>query len=214
MLRKLRARITYANVVATLALFVAVGTGGAYAANTVFSTDIVDGEVKSVDIGNGEVNSADVKDQSLTTFDVSTFLGADIVDGTLTGADIQNGSLNALDIANGGVDTLNIADNDVRSQDITNLNLNDEDVGQDTFVDFTGTIGTVPAQGCVNKLVAGVNSFNDHLLLTPARDAAPQLSYTPIYFNDGTMDIRACNPTTAAIDDGTTHFNLLVFDAN
>jgi hypothetical protein len=55
-----------------------LGTGGAYAANTVRSTDIVD----------GQVNSADVKDQSLTTFDVSTFLGADIVDGSLTGHDV------------------------------------------------------------------------------------------------------------------------------
>ena len=57
------------NVVAFLALFVALGTGGAYAANTIASTDIIDGEVKS----------ADVKDESLTTFDVSTFLGADVV---------------------------------------------------------------------------------------------------------------------------------------
>jgi hypothetical protein len=94
MLRKLRSRITYANVVATLALFVAVGTGGAYAANTVFSSDIVDGEVKSVDIGDGEIKSADVKDQSLTTFDVSTFLGADVVDNTLTGADVDESTLN------------------------------------------------------------------------------------------------------------------------
>ena len=38
-----------------MALFVALG-GSAYAVNTVFSSDIVDGQVKSVDIGNGEVN--------------------------------------------------------------------------------------------------------------------------------------------------------------
>jgi hypothetical protein len=56
--------------------------------NTVNSSDITDGQVKSVDIGNGEVNSADVKDESLTTFDVSTFIGADIVDGTLKDEDI------------------------------------------------------------------------------------------------------------------------------
>jgi hypothetical protein len=94
MLRKLRSRITYANVVATLALFVAVGTGGAYAANTVFSSDIVNGEVKSVDIGDNEINSADVKDQTLNTFDVHTFLGVDVVDNTLTGADVDESTLN------------------------------------------------------------------------------------------------------------------------
>jgi hypothetical protein len=92
MLRALRPRSVY-DVFALVALVVAVGGTSAYAANTVFSSDIVDGEVKSVDIGNGEVNSADVKDQSLTTFDVSTFLGADVVDNTLTGADINESSL-------------------------------------------------------------------------------------------------------------------------
>jgi hypothetical protein len=82
------------NVVAYLALFVALGGTSAYAANTVFSADIVDGEVKSVDVGDGEIKSADVKDQSLTTFDVSTFLGADVVDNTLTGDDIDESTLN------------------------------------------------------------------------------------------------------------------------
>jgi hypothetical protein len=91
MLRKLRSRLTYANVMSTIACFGVLATGTAYAANTVFSSDIVD----------GQVNSADVKDQSLTTFDVSTFLGADVVDGTLTGADIGNGSLNDEDVGQG-----------------------------------------------------------------------------------------------------------------
>ena len=55
MLRKLCQRLTYANVVASMALFVAFG-GTAYAVNTVRSTDIVDGEVKSVDVGNGDIS--------------------------------------------------------------------------------------------------------------------------------------------------------------
>lgn len=38
------------NVLAILALTVAHGTGGAYAANTIRSSDIVDGEVGSADI--------------------------------------------------------------------------------------------------------------------------------------------------------------------
>jgi hypothetical protein len=78
------------NVVAYLALFVALGGTSAYAANTVFSTDIVDGQVKSVDIGDGEIGSADVKDNSINTFDVHSFLGVDIVDGTITGADLAS----------------------------------------------------------------------------------------------------------------------------
>jgi hypothetical protein len=99
MLARLARKLTYANVVATLALIIAVGGTTAYAANTINSTDIVDGQVKSVDVGDNEVKSADVKDESLTTFDVSTFLGADVVDGTLTGDDIKDGSINDKDLA-------------------------------------------------------------------------------------------------------------------
>ncbi len=51
-MRKIHSRLTYANIVATLALVVAVAGGTAYAANTVFSSDIVDGEVKTADVRN------------------------------------------------------------------------------------------------------------------------------------------------------------------
>ena len=50
MLASLRTRFTFANVCSFLALLIALGTGSAYAANTMFSTDIVDGEVKAADI--------------------------------------------------------------------------------------------------------------------------------------------------------------------
>ena len=42
----------YANVTATMALIVALG-GTAYAANTIRSGDIANGQVKSADIGTG-----------------------------------------------------------------------------------------------------------------------------------------------------------------
>ena len=51
MASRLRRSLTFANVCSFLALTIALGTGSAYAANTVFSTDIVDGEVKTADIG-------------------------------------------------------------------------------------------------------------------------------------------------------------------
>jgi hypothetical protein len=82
MLRKL-SRHMRQNAVAWLALFVALGGTGAYAANTIRSSDIVD----------NEVNSADVKDQSLNTFDVHSFIGEDVIDNTLTGADINESTL-------------------------------------------------------------------------------------------------------------------------
>ena len=46
-MRRIRSHLTYANVMATLAFAIAVAGGTAYAANTVFSCDIVNGEVKT-----------------------------------------------------------------------------------------------------------------------------------------------------------------------
>jgi len=77
MLAKLRRKLTYANVASTLALVLALSGGVAYAANTIYSTDIVDGQVKKADIGANAVNSAKVGDNSLT--------GTDILESTLAG---------------------------------------------------------------------------------------------------------------------------------
>ena len=78
-MRGLRSHLTYANVASTIALVIAVGGGAAYAADTIFSTDIVNGEVKSVDIGNNQVLPVDVRDD-------------DRPGGGLTGADIADQS--------------------------------------------------------------------------------------------------------------------------
>ena len=48
-------RPTYANITSTLALVVALGTGGAYAAGKVTSKDIVDGQVKAADLHRNSV---------------------------------------------------------------------------------------------------------------------------------------------------------------
>jgi hypothetical protein len=107
-MRKLRSRLTYANVTATLALVIAVAGGTAYAANTITSTDIVNGQVKSVDIGNNQVQGIDVKFDSLDgTRIADESIGTDDVgDGSLTGDDVNDGTLTGVDIApQSGVET-------------------------------------------------------------------------------------------------------------
>ncbi len=71
---RIGARVTYANVVSTLALFLAVGGGTAIAlsgSNSVFSDDIAPHQVRSGDIAPGAVGSGKVEDGSLTGEDVS-----------------------------------------------------------------------------------------------------------------------------------------------
>jgi Collagen triple helix repeat (20 copies) len=70
---QIRSSFTYANVMATLAVFVALG-GGAYAAttlpkNSVKSKQIANGQVKPADIAANAVNSAKVADFSLLAQD-------------------------------------------------------------------------------------------------------------------------------------------------
>ena len=52
--------------------FIASAELRAYAANTVFSTDIVDGEVKTADIGNGQVTALKIKDGEVKAAEIAT----------------------------------------------------------------------------------------------------------------------------------------------
>lgn len=77
----------YANVTSTLALVVALGGTGAYAANTIGSTDIRSGAVRSSDIGTGQVRSADLATSAVTS--------AKVRNGTLSRLDFKAGELPA-----------------------------------------------------------------------------------------------------------------------
>jgi hypothetical protein len=71
--------LSYTNVTATIALFVALG-GTSYAAAT----------LSGADVRNGSVTGADLKSESVK--------GRDVDNGTLTGSDIRSGSLTASDV--------------------------------------------------------------------------------------------------------------------
>jgi hypothetical protein len=217
MLRQLRPRSIY-DVMAAIACFGVLAGGTAYAADTIRSTDIVDGEVKSADVANQDLTGGDIKDNSISSFDVASLVGDDIVDSTVTSADIKNDSLTRFDIGQGGVDNYNVLDNTLTGQDVQNGGLNDEDIAQPggTFVNFLGSIGVVAARSCVDRRVSGVGDAGDHVLLEPNWDGSdPNLSYGVEYSTsqNGDIFIHVCNPTNANIDDSFTRFNLLVIDA-
>jgi hypothetical protein len=100
-MRPLRRHLTFANVISCIALFVALATGGAYAAGTIFSSDIADGEVKSVDIGDDEIRARDVLNEALGSGEVlnNSLRGADIAPDSLGGADIQESTLTEVPVA-------------------------------------------------------------------------------------------------------------------
>ena len=68
--RRVRSRLTYANIMSSFAAFLALGGGAAWAAN--------------------EFTGRNIKDETLTGADVK---GTGTVNGTLTTGDVKNGSL-------------------------------------------------------------------------------------------------------------------------
>ena len=73
----MRNRLTYANVMSTLAVVLVVAGGTAYAANTIGSSDVIDNSLQSVDLKNNDVRGADVRTDSLTGADIANQSGVD-----------------------------------------------------------------------------------------------------------------------------------------
>jgi len=91
MLRRFRPRITYANVVSTIALGLAIGGGTAYAATKIGSGNIRYHAVTASKIANNAVTTSKVNDNALTS--------ADIRNNSITATDVRNGTLLAADFA-------------------------------------------------------------------------------------------------------------------
>ena len=70
MLRRLRTYATFSNVVAMLALFMALG-GTSYAALKIGSKQIRNNSVKSVDLRNNGIKSRDIRDATITGKDIA-----------------------------------------------------------------------------------------------------------------------------------------------
>ena len=120
----MRKPLTYANVMATLAVFIALG-GTAYAVNTVGSSDVINESLLSQDIKNGEVKVADIGQQAVAT--------DELANGQVKAADIGDGEVKSAEIANGQVLSADIRAGEVRSANVANDNLTGGDVAQNAL---------------------------------------------------------------------------------
>jgi hypothetical protein len=84
--------LTYTNVIATVALFVALG-GSSYAALTITGGNIRNGTLTGTDLKDGSVTSRDA--------DNGTITGSDLKDGSVTSTDVEDESLRATDVKAG-----------------------------------------------------------------------------------------------------------------
>jgi hypothetical protein len=153
------------NIIGYLALFFAL-TGSAVAldgSNTVFSDDIVNGEVKAADIGTGEVGPADLLDGGVHAADLAANsvdnskiatdavlndeIGTDavntdeIVNNSIRSGDVRNGTLIGDDVQDGGLTGADVADDSLTNTDLTSAFGRDE-----------ATFQTIPGDGSSAEL--------------------------------------------------------------
>jgi hypothetical protein len=110
----IRSHLTYANVMATIAVFLVLSGGTAVAltgSNTVFSDDIVNGEVKVADIGQAAVATDEIANGQVKTADIAPdqVRSSKVLDDNLTGADVAANSLKGADIDESTLDVGNAA---------------------------------------------------------------------------------------------------------
>jgi hypothetical protein len=112
MVRRIRAHLTYANVMSTIAVLFAIGGASAYAAshlpnNSVTSKTIKNGQVKTKDIHNNAVTAAKIAKGAVT--------GPKIAAGAVGTGQLAAGAVTTGQIANNAVSTGQIANNAVTS---------------------------------------------------------------------------------------------------
>lgn len=96
-MKRLDSRLTYANVVATICLFLLVGGGAAFAASKLAKNSVGNKQLKK-----NAVTTAKIKDGAVTTAKLANGAvnGDKVADNSLTGADINQATLSSVRASN------------------------------------------------------------------------------------------------------------------
>jgi hypothetical protein len=192
--------------IGVIALFVALGGTAVANHEQIFSSDIVNGEVKEADVGNAAVASAEVKNESLVADDLAReSLGSGrIIDGSLTSADVKNDTLTFVDLAPNSIGTGRIIDGSLTGVDVANNSLKGADIDEATLdigdaarayarvdaFNCTGTPGTcTPEQ---SKRISSVTrtSTGSYCVTAPGIDS----NVTPAAVTVDSLAVNEFNP--------------------
>jgi hypothetical protein len=153
MRQRIRSHLTYANVMATIAVFFVLSGGTAVAlngANTVFSDDIVNGEVKNADIGSNAVGSGKIVDGGVGSPDIldQSVQGTDILDGTVTNNDLRKNAVSSGKIIDGQVLTEDVGGSAVTGDKVQDGALTGADVVESSLgIVPTAQVGIIGGVG-------------------------------------------------------------------
>lgn len=153
----IRSKLSFANVVSCIALFVALG-GSSYAALRVGTKQIVNGGVTSEDLRNNDVAGRDIRK--------STVRGTDVRDNDLQGRDVRQNTLEGADVLESSLGTVPSATSAEQATDAQTLGgkLPAAFLGSDKLV----TTGLVKAAHGETKPIVSSGPFTWKLACTEA----------------------------------------------
>jgi hypothetical protein len=150
----LRNMLTYGNITATIAVFLAM-SGVATAItlapkNSVTSASIKDGEVRTPDLRGAAVTGTKIAANSVGSGKVvnGSLQGADVRDDSLQSSDLVTGSVGTSEIADDAVTRTKIPEGEVTSSEIANYSIGSNDLNGNT-------IGALQVKDLVTATSAG-----------------------------------------------------------
>ena len=223
-LRSLRTRLTYANVMSTVAVVAMLSTGTAYAAGRIGSADVIDNSLRTVDMRDGTLTGADIGLDKVGSADVAGLQGGDVADGSLRGDDIEDDSINSPDVF--GINGGDITNDSVGPDDVTSLTgvdlidgsldgseLGDGSVGSDEVTNGSLGFDDLSASAKAQLLpaayfdsgLAQVNTGETGERATVFSETAPAGMYVVVVAG------QAYNAATASTSTTNAGFNCVVF---
>jgi hypothetical protein len=232
MRQRLRSKLTYANVTATLALFLVLSGGTAVAlngSNTVFSDDIVNGEVKVADVGQGAVATDEIANGQVKAADIgdSEVMTAEIANGQVKNADIGAGEVRSGNVANDNLTGGDVAGNSLKGADIDESTLDIGDAARAyarlSPSSCTGTPGTCGAFGptkgisSVSRTSTGAYCITAPGISSDQTPAAVTVDWSSTFDPEGNASAMyrasGCGPTAEDFEVVTERQPVIAVDA-
>lgn len=185
-MKQIRKRLTYANVVSSICLFLLLGGGAAFAASKLAKNTVGANQIKK-----NAVTAAKLKNNAVTA--------AKIQANAVTSEKIADNAVTTTKIANNAVTLAKIADNSVNSAKVVDKSLTGTDVAPDSLTGTNineSTLGEVPN----STKLAGKNETAFTSSAIYKKESAVEAGQT---LGDGTQVIsEACDPGDILLSGG------------
>ena len=170
----MRRHLTYANVVATLALVFALGLSGAYAASKIGSKDIKKGAIKSKAIKDGTITGKDIKDRAVGP------------------ADLAPATVFTPELLNGGQDDCLWRDVSASTPGLEAVAVRKDGYGQVSFTGMTSAVDGPGGDGMCSGAGPDAGSDSQMFVLPPElRPTNAQFFFNPA--NDSVIVVSGVN---------------------